>query len=238
VSGAVTNAYTSNCSAPFQEIYVAEFFWTNDVGVDMVLGRLESRPMGIAPIPADPAFVPHGGEAITMAGWGYTGLCIQTGDSLSLRTKASNLPSNPAWSACCFAYNGATIDVNGCVSGADASRWAIGNLYDSGAPILVNTTVNGQTRVRVIGIVTTQATGITAAAWNTAGGQPRLPLPGNCTADFNNSGSVTVQDVFDFLAAFFNDLTGGGRTGDVNGDGAVTVQDVFDYVRAYFSGCQ
>jgi len=55
-----------------------------------------------------------------------------------------------------------------------------------------------------------------------------------CTADFNQSGgfpAATVQDVFDFLSAFFAnspqaDLGGGG----------VTVQDVFDFLTAFFSG--
>ncbi len=54
-----------------------------------------------------------------------------------------------------------------------------------------------------------------------------------CVADFNASGSVTVQDIFDFLAAYF----ASDPAADVNGQGGVTVQDIFDYLALYFSGC-
>jgi len=54
-----------------------------------------------------------------------------------------------------------------------------------------------------------------------------------CAADINNSGSVTVQDIFDFLGFYFaNDLRA-----DINGSGSVTVQDIFDYLSLYFAGC-
>jgi len=60
---------------------------------------------------------------------------------------------------------------------------------------------------------------------------PRL---GVCIGDFNNSGGQpTVQDIFDYLAAYFN----GDVNADVNASGSVTVQDVFDYLSAYFAGC-
>lgn len=54
-----------------------------------------------------------------------------------------------------------------------------------------------------------------------------------CPADFNGSGSVTVQDIFDFLVAYFAGLP----TADFNGAGGITVQDIFDYLVAYFGGC-
>jgi hypothetical protein len=54
-----------------------------------------------------------------------------------------------------------------------------------------------------------------------------------CVANFHQSGAVTVQDVFDFLAAFFANAP----TADVNGVGGITVQDVFDYLAAFFQGC-
>ncbi|MFN7022100.1 MAG: GC-type dockerin domain-anchored protein, partial [Phycisphaerales bacterium] len=52
-------------------------------------------------------------------------------------------------------------------------------------------------------------------------------------ADFNNSGTVSVQDIFDFLAAYF---TGDPRA-DFNRSGTISVQDIFDYLSAYFVGC-
>lgn len=54
-----------------------------------------------------------------------------------------------------------------------------------------------------------------------------------CLADFNQSGSVTVQDIFDFLSAYFS----GSPTADTNGAGGVTVQDIFDFLSLYFIGC-
>ncbi len=52
-------------------------------------------------------------------------------------------------------------------------------------------------------------------------------------ADFNRSGTVTVQDIFDFLAAYFNNSA----SADINASGTVTVQDIFDFLGAYFSNC-
>jgi hypothetical protein len=53
-----------------------------------------------------------------------------------------------------------------------------------------------------------------------------------CKADFNQSGGVSVQDIFDFLAAWF----AGDPHADFNG-GGVGVQDIFDFLAAWFSGC-
>lgn len=54
-----------------------------------------------------------------------------------------------------------------------------------------------------------------------------------CPGDFNASGTVSVQDIFDFLTAYFgNDLDA-----DVNGSGTVTVQDIFDFLTGYFGAC-
>lgn len=54
-----------------------------------------------------------------------------------------------------------------------------------------------------------------------------------CIADFNLSGAVSVQDVFDYLNAFF----AGAPSADINNVGGVTVQDIFDYLGAFFAGC-
>lgn len=53
-----------------------------------------------------------------------------------------------------------------------------------------------------------------------------------CFADFNQAGGVTVQDVFDFLKAYFS----GNALADING-GGVGVQDIFDFLSVYFRGC-
>lgn len=54
-----------------------------------------------------------------------------------------------------------------------------------------------------------------------------------CAADINCSGSLSVQDIFDFLAAYFEQAPGG----DFNGVNGHTVQDIFDFLAAYFAGC-
>lgn len=64
-------------------------------------------------------------------------------------------------------------------------------------------------------------------------------------ADFNHSGTITVQDIFDFLNAYFNGCAGdpnppcNGDDADINNSGSVSVQDIFDYLAAYFgaTGC-
>ena len=53
-----------------------------------------------------------------------------------------------------------------------------------------------------------------------------------CKAEFNHAGGVSVQDIFDFLAAYF----AGDPSADING-GGVSVQDIFDFLAAYFAGC-
>lgn len=49
-------------------------------------------------------------------------------------------------------------------------------------------------------------------------------------ADWNCSGSVGVQDIFDYLSDWF-----AGRA-DFNVDGATSVQDIFDFLTAWFAG--
>jgi probable HAF family extracellular repeat protein len=53
-----------------------------------------------------------------------------------------------------------------------------------------------------------------------------------CSADFNTDGRLSVQDIFDFLSAWF----AGSAASDFNGCG-LSVQDIFDYLDAWFVGC-
>jgi hypothetical protein len=56
--------------------------------------------------------------------------------------------------------------------------------------------------------------------------------PPACPCDWNHSGALSVQDIFDFLASYF------GPTGaDMNNSGATSVQDIFDFLACYFAGC-
>ena len=69
----------------------------------------------------------------------------------------------------------------------------------------------------------------------TLGGSAKFTqtLVGCCKADFNQSGAVTSQDLFDFLAAWFAHAV----SADINGSGSVTSQDLFDFLAAWFAKC-
>jgi hypothetical protein len=54
-----------------------------------------------------------------------------------------------------------------------------------------------------------------------------------CLPDFNNDGGVTVQDIFDFLTAWFSN----DPNANINSDAGVTVQDIFDFLGYWFAGC-
>ncbi len=54
-----------------------------------------------------------------------------------------------------------------------------------------------------------------------------------CAANFNGVSGVTVQDLFDFLAAYF----AGSLDADATRDNSVTVQDLFAFLNVWFAGC-
>ena len=69
--------------------------------------------------------------------------------------------------------------------------------------------------------------------------QTSCNLPGNnltpcCHADFNKQAGITVQDIFDFLTAWFSGDPIANLTG--NGVGVPTVQSIFDFLAAWFTG--
>ncbi len=109
---------------------------------------------------------------------------------------------------------GVPISNGGRISGATTPQLTISSLEESDA---------GSYDVV---ISTEQCGSITSAAAVLTLGQP-------CPADFNGSGTVTVQDVFDYLSAYFAGLP----SADINGVGGLTVQDVFDFLVLYFAGC-
>ncbi len=64
------------------------------------------------------------------------------------------------------------------------------------------------------------------AAWKAS-----IPVP--CAADFNSADGLSVQDIFDFLNAWF----AADPRADFNGVDGLTVQDIFDFLNAWFAGC-
>jgi hypothetical protein len=61
--------------------------------------------------------------------------------------------------------------------------------------------------------------------------------PGNpiscCPANINRLGGLSVQDIFDFLAAYFTQ----DPVADFNQSGTISVQDIFDFLAGWFAGC-
>lgn len=55
-----------------------------------------------------------------------------------------------------------------------------------------------------------------------------------CPANFNASGGVDVQDLFDFLASYF----AMDAQADYNRNGEISVQDVFTFIADFFAGCE
>lgn len=58
-------------------------------------------------------------------------------------------------------------------------------------------------------------------------------LPVGCAADFDNSGVLTIQDVFGYMGAWFN----GDLQADFDRDGDLSTGDVFGFLGAWFAGC-
>jgi hypothetical protein len=54
-----------------------------------------------------------------------------------------------------------------------------------------------------------------------------------CRPDFNGSGSLDTQDIFDFIGAWF----AGDARADYNGVDGVEITDIFAYLNAWFQGC-
>jgi hypothetical protein len=94
---------------------------------------------------------------------------------------------------------------------------------------VVRLTTNGQYQVRAefdSGMISQNTAGTTTRSATVRGSLV-------CIADFNASGSITSQDIFDFLGAWF----GGDLAADCNTSNTITVQDVFDFLNVWFTGC-
>lgn len=55
----------------------------------------------------------------------------------------------------------------------------------------------------------------------------------DCLADFDGSGSATIDDLFQFMNAWFM----GDPRADANGQNGVTIDDLFIFLNAWFTGC-
>lgn len=83
-----------------------------------------------------------------------------------------------------------------------------------------------------VGAGTAGARYVTGTATCNAGPTSNTPC---CTADFNKVGGVTVQDIFDFLSAWFA-ASPYANTGGNGTTGSLSVQNIFDFLSAWFAG--
>ncbi len=91
----------------------------------------------------------------------------------------------------------------------------------NGAPAAYTPSISGRLAIQPFSLAAGAGATTTVLIRTVAGSSP----------DWNHSGRVNVQDIFDFLASWF---TG---SGDFNGVGGSTVQDIFDFLAAWFVGC-
>lgn len=148
----------------------------------------------------------------------------------------SNTPviaSQPQGSTTCPNPEGAsfTITLDGVPFSTPTFEWR-----KNGAPIAPGSRIHGQDSA-TLHIFPTIASDsgvydclITNDCGTTASEPATLTV---CAGDFNCSGTVTVQDLFDFLADYFAQ----DPAADVNASGDTTVQDIFDFLAALFTPC-
>jgi hypothetical protein len=61
-----------------------------------------------------------------------------------------------------------------------------------------------------------------------------LGCPPSCPADWDLDGSLTPDDLSDYIAAYFGAESG---NADYNGDGSIDPDDLSDFISAFFAGC-
>lgn len=81
------------------------------------------------------------------------------------------------------------------------------------------------------GSVLFSALNFTAAIDHVIGTMTIQANPPVCGADWNGDGSVTVEDLFNFLVAWFS------HNVDLTGEGDTTVEDLFQFLQLWFRGC-
>lgn len=239
VSGAVVNTYNFNgepCHGIYQELKVVRFVDAPLTGTDMVLAYLEKPVENIRPIGIQLGVAPGVGTPVYIAGWGYSGECFQSGEFAALRYDRGVLPYPITENY--FTYTPcAVISQAPCRSCPAGGPWINANLHDSGGVIVYE--VPGidprQPELRLLGVIYTLTDARRPGLWNQVGGQPQLtqavPLSRQDVADFNRDGIASVQDIFDYISAFFIQSC----TADTTGNGAVTPDDLFAYFAIFFN---
>jgi hypothetical protein len=185
-------------------------------------------------MPVAPSHVAAAGEAIVLAGWGFDGPCLGIGEAWTLRSDTGVLPSLQYSSWCCFDYNAASFTGVNCFATPAGSDWVIGNLHDSGAPLL-SPDPRDPTSLRVVGMVTSVTSAMKVSAWNDGGGVPTLndTAPRRCPSDLDGDGLADVGDLFLYVHSYLV----GDALSEADGIPGLTPNDLFTYLTRYFAGC-
>ena len=186
---------------------------------DSAIAMLD-RPLGFATLDPSGTASGFGGYAVANQFGGQD--LVSIGGSMN--TTGVALPSSAGIGTSSVVVPGLALAPSGqiIVSGTAATPLRVG-FYTLGV---------GRSHVNVLSDIASEgsASGVLVAEVGTT----PLSIVLFCQADFNGVGGLTVQDVFDFLAAFF----AMDPRADFNGVGGVTVQDVFDFLTAWFTGCE
>ena len=196
------------------------------VGIGQLPGGNQSYAFGVS----------NDGSVVT--GWGPNA----DGNSVAFRWTAQGgliplgtLPTGTGSAANAISGDGVTV-----VGRADAAGFQRAFRWTAGTGLVDLNTYLPTLGLNLAGWTLTTANGVSAdgrtiVGSGTFGGNPEawiVTLPAPCPADFNHSNSLSVQDIFDFLNAWFN----GSPTADFNG-GGISAQDIFDFLAAWFGGC-
>ncbi|MCC6320542.1 MAG: hypothetical protein IT438_03795 [Phycisphaerales bacterium] len=126
-----------------------------------------------------------------------------------------------------------------------------GGVFDGGGDVVVNISIPGgeSSGACCEGSICTLKTAANCAGPSTrfagagvaCNSYPSDVVSPCCLADFNKNATgaaVSVQDLFDFLTAYFAGDVRANINGSVGaGEPTLSVQDIFDFLAAYFSGC-
>lgn len=176
------------------------------------------------------AMVRHGTDIVSIAGNRQGTIAIR---SWTNGTPISTLSTSISCEGMCYLHTDAN-GVNLLIVSGSANMYQVALGQDLAHPVL-----------RQLGYYTLNGIGATAFDvdyWNgrvyagsedMVGSGPFTPRFRCSLADFSIPNGVSIQDIFDFLSAWF----GADPLADVNDADGVTVQDVFDFLLAWFAGC-
>lgn len=230
----------NSCHGVYQERLVTRLVDAPIAGSDMALAYLDSPVEMIRPIGMEISNPPIRVLNVVLAGWGYAGSCFATGEHWGLRYAKGRTPDNTALSDWLVFSSCSVGSVAPCMTCFGSGPYATANLHDSGGAVFIeipSTDPSDPTpELRLVATVASTSTAHRPSAWNRAGGQPALAQAPvrqayHSTADYDADGTVTIDDLFQFLTAFFTGVV----TTDCNQDRASSIEDLLQFMNAFMN---